>query len=530
MRESSILLTKSLVVRLGFAGVLLYSLLFFLQQTNLATSDLGRHLMNGRIASSALWQQDWATFQQLLTTNYYSYTQPNFPTLMHHWLFGVLATAIHSVADFGGLTLANAGIVIAGFGLLVWTVGKRTSLAAASLAALLVLPLLASRTEVRPESFSILGVGVIYALASRVQQVERAGWTQLISTALVFAFAQALWVNLHIFFPLGIAIAGLLWLEQLWLHRTVHRPLSAALVGAIIGSMCTPLGITGFLAPLTVFGNYGYQIVENMPLWFMLERFGTPLYWYMAGMVVLIGIATGRHFRQLLRTHPATLLLALIGCSGMLLLNRFANITALFVLPLLAHSISSIEFDSLYKKMSSSTIGLAAASLGGTALVVTILASGLFVPQIARAGVGLAPDSLAAAEFIKRVELPSPIFNNYDIGSYLIYSLPSNQNVFVDNRPESYPAEFMQQTLVAAQENEQRWQEVLKEYGFQSIIFYRHDQTPWAQPFLIKRIADPEWTPIYVDAYVLIVVRNLPEHQELIQQYALPPEVFKISQ
>jgi hypothetical protein len=86
--------------------------------------------------------------------------------------------------------------------------------------------------------------------------------------------------------------------------------------------------------------------------------------------------------------------------------------------------------------------------------------------------------------------------------------------------------DFFQKLYVPMQENEDFWQEKLKEYGFNTIYFYRHDATPWAQPFLINRIKDPEWVPVFVDNYVLILVRNNDINQGIIKSHALPEEIF----
>jgi hypothetical protein len=54
--------------------------------------------------------------------------------------------------------------------------------------------------------------------------------------------------------------------------------------------------------------------------------------------------------------------------------------------------------------------------------------------------------------------LKGPIFNNFDIGSYLIFrlynkSLPAGRQVFVDGRPEAYPASFFQITYILMQQD-----------------------------------------------------------------------------
>ncbi|MBU1017152.1 hypothetical protein KJ678_03275 [Patescibacteria group bacterium] len=63
-------------------------------------------------------------------------------------------------------------------------------------------------------------------------------------------------------------------------------------------------------------------------------------------------------------------------------------------------------------------------------------------------------------------------------------------------------------------------------YKFNTIYFYRHDITPWAQPFLIKRLGDINWVPVYVDDFVLIMVKNNGENKNIIDKYELPKSIF----
>jgi len=50
--------------------------------------------------------------------------------------------------------------------------------------------------------------------------------------------------------------------------------------------------------------------------------------------------------------------------------------------------------------------------------------------------------------------------------------------------------------------------------------------TPAAQAFLLARVHDEAWVPVYVDAEALILVRNIPANQELIFRYQIPRERF----
>ena len=110
------------------------------------------------------------------------------------------------------------------------------------------------------------------------------------------------------------------------------------------------------------------------------------------------------------------------------------------------------------------------------------------------------------------------MFNNYDIGSYLIFHLFPHIRPFVDNRPESYSVRFFKDVYVPMQEDEKIWKRVDGQYNFNAIYFYRHDITPWAQPFLIRRLKDPAWIPVFVDNYCLILLKRNNKNKEIINK------------
>ncbi len=151
-----------------------------------------------------------------------------------------------------------------------------------------------------------------------------------------------------------------------------------------------------------------------------------------------------------------------------------------------------------------------------------------FVPRPAL-GLGLAPQATASATFFKVNGLQGPIFSNYDIGGYLIYYLAPQEKVFVDNRQEAFPPEFFRDVYVPMQEDNKVWQAKDVQYGFNAIFFYRHDLTPWGQNFLVERIKDPQWAPVYVDAFTIIYLKRNALNQPLIEQFELPRSMFGVS-
>ncbi len=119
------------------------------------------------------------------------------------------------------------------------------------------------------------------------------------------------------------------------------------------------------------------------------------------------------------------------------------------------------------------------------------------------------------------------MFNNYDLGSYLIYHLHDRKKVFVDNRPEAYSVAFFDSIYKPMQQDADLWRTESAEMGINLICFYRHDNTPWAQPFLIDRTQDPDWVAIYVDAVSIILIRNRESNRKWIDEFGLSREMFR---
>jgi hypothetical protein len=78
------------------------------------------------------------------------------------------------------------------------------------------------------------------------------------------------------------------------------------------------------------------------------------------------------------------------------------------------------------------------------------------------------------------------------------------------------------------QNKEDVWIKEEKQIGFNTIYFYRHDQTPWGQNFMIARLKDPTWIPVFVDNYVVIFVKDNDINKEIINKYKLPDELFSV--
>lgn len=495
----------------------LYTGVFFAIPINLATADLGRHITNGALLMQGV--------TDVLYTNYYSFTEPGHAFTNHHWGSGVVMHLVHAAAGFKGLSLMyillSVGCLLVMVRATAITVPARWAL----LLGTLTVPLFAYRTEVRPEGFSYLLLAVFYLLLSK----HREGSIDLKKLLLWMLPLQLLWVNLHIFFFLGIGVAGVFLFDALVVKCDTAkvRELGMLLGGMVAVSLINPHFHNGLLAPLTIFNEYGYMIVENQTVFFLQERFGNPQFIHLEILTVFaIGAVGWALAKGLWREMAVELLLA----TGFLALSfvavRGIPLFAMFSIPLFARVLFAMVQDLHFKTRESLTQLL---PIVGIALCV------IFTPMTgtyasANKGynsIGVFDGVETSGEFLLRSGIPGRIFNNYDIGSYLVYYLKDSGKVFVDNRPEAYSVAFFDSIYRPMQEDDAVFRQMVDRYDLNIICFYRHDATPWAQPFLIRRTQDPEWVPILVDDVSLILIRNLPSNRPWIERYALPREMFQ---
>src|SRR3989338_6721781 len=117
---------------------------FLAQKINLVTADLGRHIKNGEIMLA---------HHSLVATNLYSYTNPDYPLVNHHWLTGGIFFIIEKLGGFPLLSLVYIGISIATLIFFLSLAWRSSRFEIALLTSLITLPLLSTRVEVRPEVF-----------------------------------------------------------------------------------------------------------------------------------------------------------------------------------------------------------------------------------------------------------------------------------------------------------------------------------------------------------------------------------------
>lgn len=498
---------------------LIIGILFFARKINLVTADLGRHIRNGEI---------FITENKVLSHNYYSYTQPNLEVVNHHWLSGVIYYFIWRGSGFVGLSLMQLGLIGLTLYLVFKQAEKKSNWLISLLLSYLALPIMATRTEIRPEFFSYLFLVIFYKIFDKYKEKVVPH-----KICLLLIFLQIIWVNSHIYWILGyflvwlFGVFKLLWIKD---KKVIGNGFLMILV-LILVSFINPFGYKIVLEPFLIFRDYGYTLVENMSVLFMQKRFGGITYIWIEiwSLVWLLGLGfkiwqSKWKFKNFFIEIIITIVFLVLAFK----MNRNFPIWSIFFVIILSGFIGDLI--KRINRVKVSLINQSVTILLVLCFFVIILSKNNFFSfSKPNFGIGLVDEVNKSVEFVKTKNIKGPLMNNYDIGGYLIYNLYDQEKVFIDNRPEAYSLSFMDKYKRI---NEEKiWEEFLSDYNFNVIYFYRNDMTNWGQEFLVNRIKDwQNWSPIFVDNQVIILIRRKEENLRLIETYELPKKIFRIEE
>lgn len=463
--------------------------------------DLGRHLKLGEI----IWQT-----KNVPLTNLFSYTYPDFPFINSHWLFEVLVYLGQQTLGLQTVLVLKIISIL----LTVWLVLKNVPKNQYLLLPIgfIFLHVLRERTELRPEIFSFLLTALTIYILEKYDKTK----SRLIY---LLPIVQLIWVNAHIYFIVGLILQGIFLVHFTYAYLRLHpkgvklKLLIIIFLLSVVASLLNPSTIKGFLNPLLYGTNYGYTIVENQTI-FLLENIGFRdpnfLFAKIAAIIILLSIATAV-FKKRLEVKN-------LGLASVGLVLALMNVRSLPYLALISLSPVLQNF------------GIPKSKLWAKLLIMLTVPILLYESFLYLNGdyykytdSGTEPKLIFkesaknALDFVLKNDLPQPIFNNFDIGSYITYKGWPKYRIFVDGRPGEYPKEFFQNVYIPMQSSTQKFAEINKQHGFKTIIFSHTDQTPWGKAFLSSVLKDTNWKTVYIDDFMIVLVNDLGTQGETLE-------------
>ncbi|MFC1711128.1 hypothetical protein ACFLZ1_00925 [Patescibacteria group bacterium] len=496
-----------------FISIFLHRLISFNQ-------DLGRHLKIGEIIFLS---------KSVPKTNLFSSSFSDFPFINHHWLPELVYYLSNLFFGLNSLIILKILLVVPAFFILFLLARKKSGLIISLSWGLLILMLFSQRTEVRPEIFSYFFLSIFLWFLEKKKVLKKFYY--------LLPLCQIFWVNSHIYFFLGPMIV-LFYLLNHIVKFKVSRKKELKLIAftfflVSLATLMNPNIFKGAFYPLYVFKNYGYQVVENQSFFYMSRYTGKifdPLFLTVFLLSFASFIITIK--KQTFYTISSFIFFSILGFLAIRNIPIFAlgmlipvctNLSILFI-----KIEKKINLDlKLNLKLFFYFLFIMAILL----LTYQRISNQYYIKKLSskRFGLGEFIGAENGVDFVIKNNIKGPVFNNFDIGSFLIYRLYPEYKVFVDGRPEAYPAEFLQNIYIPAQMSKDKWQEVLKNYNFNFIFFSHTDITPWSTTFLPRIVTDKDWLVVYLDDYVIILVKNNSLNKDTIEKYALDKNNFSYS-
>ncbi|HEX4404363.1 MAG TPA: hypothetical protein VH560_06020 [Polyangia bacterium] len=431
--------------------------------------------------------------------NLYSFTYPTHADLDTSWLFEVGAAALFARGGFGALVLAKTAVLVATFVAAFALCRRRGAGAAASALALGAAAFVArDRFVERPHIFSLAGVVVVLAVIDALTGRDASPRRRVVLAALA---AIVLWANLHA----GVFVAPVLLALAAVGARLDRDP------GASRLAFVTPLAAAATLATPVGLGLVTYlRLHLALPALHSVDEFrgatwisDAPLFIYGAAVAVAA-----------LATRPVRLRLLLpVLALGALALRsvRFGADFALLAAPVLA-----VGLERLVPAARARVAALAVAA----GLFVAAVAPAVVAARAGRPPVEIGLDERAlpldALRFVDDNDLRDRMYNDFEIGSYLLFEGYPRHRVFVDPRLPAYPP-VMHALLGRDDLTRAQWDSIMRAYGVDSALL--------AYAGLNRRVAwwDPgSWALVYRAHDARVFVRRTPQHRALIAAREIP--------
>jgi hypothetical protein len=498
VRAGSSLTTLRLMVAVLFVAIMIMAA----SRSQPADTDTWWHLKSGQL----MWETG-----QMLRTDPFSYTVAGQPWIDHGWLVQILLWPIYRALGLAGLALLLAVIVTASFVLVYQQCDGKPFVAAL----VVVLAAVASSViwSVRPQIVSFLLTAVVAYLLHGYKRTGNSRWLW------PMPFLVVVWVNCHAGFVVAFILMGCYLAGEIVNRLTSDPP---------PGFRIRPLVLTALVSGPAVLLNpntfrmipYAFQTVSIGPLQNFIQEWAAPdfhnlQFQPMIWLLLLILGAMGLSRRRADWTD-----LALVGVFAYMALLAVRNIAlfALVAAPVLSRSLVA-ALDELALMPRFSWLGVlahirpsphprrAAAYLNGVLLALVVVGGSVTVTvDLARVrdpgvwGKGL---PLGAVQYLRTHDLPGQMFNTYNWGGYLIWSLYPENPVFVDGRTDLYALNGrVLDDYAIVHWAQPGWQEVLDQYHVGYVITERAGLLD----MLLAQAND--WRPVYHDTLAAIYVRS----------------------
>ncbi len=469
--------------------------------------DTGYHIRTGEfiMETSSVPDQDM-----------FSFLDPPPAWTAHEWLSAIIMALTHDALGLTGVVIFFA-LILALTYYLQFRFLKKDSNHILLLTGIVLLVIASSAIHflARPHLFSLLFLVIWYFVLDSYQYRNK-------NYLYFLPLLMLVWVNLHGAFIIGFVLLGTYFMGNLIYYflkqsneKHVHAQKSRAflIVGVVClaASLINPFTYHILLFPFDFVTN---QYILTYVREFQATNFQDFLVFKYLFLIMLAVLMTSR-----LRLNLIELFLVL-GFTYMSLYSvRNIPLFAIIIAPIIIRRLDLMMRESnnrlvqFLNNRSQSFMKTEKTARGflwpALAVILVILVAGMngikhsFDPET---------KAVHAVEFLKNEHIPGNMFNDDEIGDYIIYAAYPEYRVFFDGRNDMYGMEHMQDYFRVTSLAKD-WEDVLEKYDIQWIFFN-------ANSLLSRHLLEREdWHLIYADNVAHIFVRDISKYQYLIEKY-----------
>ena len=434
--------------------------------------------------------------------------------LTHEWLAQLVWYVVYAIGGFPAVVIWKALLLAFVCGSAGFLAARRSAnFHVGIVASLAGVPILGLFAADRPALVSFALVAAFVVILETYREGGRLGWLWLLVPL------QWIWANSHGGFFLGWVVLGA-YAAGGW-SLPVGRRNSLWIVAAVsvLASGLNPSGFRVFEILLAYRQSF---LTRTLMEWKQPFLWGPP---YTYNLLLYSAAAAVVLSWKKLRLPDALLFLA-FGTASLLAFRNVGFIA--FLAPVL---LAAYAWPLIAKLAGGSSLRLPAKALD----IGFLLGLGVLCIQQTWAGnlyqlrVAECKFPVGAANFLKENQVEAPIFNTYEYGGYLIWSLSPEQRTFIDGRAlnESVYNDYRKILYSQASSPEQSRRaraELLGRYGVQIVVTNAFEFVTGAVypiALALGHTSETDWQLVYQDAQALIYARDVPENRALIEKHAM---------
>jgi hypothetical protein len=300
----------------------------------------------------------------------------------------------------------------------------------------------------------------------------------------------AVWTNLHGGVAFGMVAVGAAWLSALVFERKAAARLFVTLVTCALATLASPLGWRLWqVIPESIERSRVNQLMEWRP---PELSFGLAPFWAAAVVLPLLLILRRRELAD-----RAARLGAIAMAVLPVALRSFRNVPIFLLvgMPAIANVVKPLPPGHEQRPLPPEHTRVNAAILSAAALIGTLIVLSAWLEPADR--LGWRPIVPEAARAV--AECPDPLYNTYAGGGVLLWFVQPKR-VFIDNRQDPYPLEFMAANSRAEATGD--IDTLFAEHGIRCVAITPHSA-------MAARLgADPGWTIRYADDQWMVFVKK----------------------